>query len=45
MGTYLVKEIIDGGAFQLAKLNGELFLGRISGNWLKLYRGDPTPMQ
>jgi len=45
MGPYIVKDIMDGGIVQLAKLNGELFPRRINGSWLKLYRGDPAPVQ
>ena len=32
LGPYVIKEIIDGGAFQLVKLNGEPFPRRVSGN-------------
>ena len=42
---YVVKEITDGSLVQLAKLNGEPFLGKVKGSRLKLYTGDPTPMQ
>lgn len=38
LGPYIVKEIMDGSVVQLAKLNSELFLGKINGNRLKLYR-------
>ena len=43
LGPYVVKEIIDGGTVQLARLNGEIFLGRVNGSILKLYQGDPAP--
>jgi hypothetical protein len=43
LGPYVIKDISDGGAVQLAKLNGELFPGRINGSRLKVYRDDPTP--
>lgn len=42
LGPYIIKEISDGGVVQLAKLNGELFLGKVNGSQLKLYRGDPA---
>eukprot|EP00253_Pinus_taeda_P003387 PITA_03387 len=40
-GPYVVKEVIDGGAIQLAKLNGDSFPGRVNGSCLKLYMGEP----
>ncbi len=43
LGPYVIKEITNGGANQLAKLNGELFLGKVNGSLLKLYRGDIAP--
>lgn len=45
LGPYVVKEITDGGIVQLVKLNGELFMGRVNGTQLKLYKGDPIPTQ
>jgi len=45
LGPYIVKEIIVGGVVQLVKLNGELFQGKVNGILLKLYTGDPAPMQ
>ena len=42
LGSYIIKEITDGSILQLVKMNGEPFLGRVSGNQLKLYIGDPT---
>ena len=45
LGPYVVKEIIDGGAVQLAKLNGQFFLGKSNGIFLNLYQRDPTPLQ
>eukprot|EP00253_Pinus_taeda_P003520 PITA_03520 len=45
LGLYVVKEIMDGGAIQLMKLNGKLFPGRVNGIWLKLYTGDHAPAQ
>lgn len=42
LGPYVVQEVTDGGAVQLAKLNGEPFLGRLNGSRLKLYTGGPT---
>ena len=32
IGPYVIKEIIDGGTIQLAKLNGEPFQGRVNGS-------------
>jgi len=43
LGPFVVKEITDGGAVQLVKLNGELFPGRMNGSRLKLYTGDHAP--
>jgi len=37
LGPYVIKEITDGGAVQLVKLNGECFLGKVNGNHLKPY--------
>lgn len=37
LGSYVIKEIIDGGAVQLVKLNGEPFPGKMSGSRLKPY--------
>ena len=45
MGPYIIKEITNGNAIQLAKLNEELFLGKFNGSQLMLYRGDPSPMK
>lgn len=42
LGLYVIKEITDGGAIQLVKLNGEPFLGRVNGSQLKPYIGDPV---
>ena len=36
MGPFVVKEINDGGAVQLMKLNGELFPRKVNGSRLKL---------
>lgn len=30
LGPYIIKEIIEGGAVQLVKLNGEPFLGKLN---------------
>lgn len=45
LGPYVFKEITDGGAVQLMTLNGELFPGKVNESQLKLYMGDPTPVQ
>ena len=45
LGPYVVKEITNGGVVQFAKLNGELFPGKVNGIRLKLYHGDPAPAQ
>ena len=37
LGPYVVKEVTDGGAIQLVKLNGDPFLGKVNGNYLKPY--------
>ena len=42
-GPYIVQKV-DGGAFQLAKLNGELFPSMINGSRLKKYRDMPSPL-
>lgn len=40
LGSYVIKEITDGGAVQLTKLNGDPFLGWVSGIRLKPYMRD-----
>ena len=40
LGPYVIKEITDGGAVQLMKLNGYPFLRRVNGSRLKPYVGD-----
>ena len=45
LGPYVVKEITDGDAVQLMKLNGEFFPGRVNGSRLNLYTEDPAPTQ
>ena len=40
LGPYVVKEVIDRGAVQLVKLNGEPFPGKVNGNHLKPYTSD-----
>ena len=40
LGPYIIKEIMDGGAVQLLKMNREPFLGGVNGSRLKLYTGD-----
>jgi len=35
LGPYVIKNIIDGGATQLVKLNGDPFLGKVNGSCLK----------
>lgn len=42
LGPYVVKEVTDGGAVQLAKLDGDPFPGRVNGRLLKLYIGRST---
>eukprot|EP00253_Pinus_taeda_P014849 PITA_14849 len=42
LGPYIVKEVTDGGAVHLAKLNGDPFSGKVNGSPLKLYMGRPT---
>ena len=42
LGPYVVKEVTDRGAVQRVKLNGEPFSGKVNGNRLKPYTGDPT---
>ena len=42
LGPYVVQEVTDGGAVQLAKMNGEPFPGRVNGNHLKHYMGGLT---
>lgn len=43
LGPYVISDISNGGAVQLAKLNGELFPRRINGRRLKVYRDDLAP--
>ena len=40
-GPYVVQKVTDGGAVQLAKLNGELFPSMINGSRLKKYMDRP----
>ena len=42
-GPYIVQKVIDGGAVQLAKLNGEIFPSMVNGSRLKKYRDKPKP--
>ena len=42
-GPYIVKKVTDGGAIQLAKLNGEMFQSMGNGSRLKKYRDVPIP--
>jgi len=42
LGPYVVKEVTDGGAVQLVKLNGEPFPGKVNDNRLKPYMGGKT---
>jgi len=41
--TYIVQEVTNGGAVQLAKLNGEIFPAMVNGSRLKKYRDKPRP--
>ena len=38
-----MQKVTDGGAVQLAKLNGELFPSMVNGSRLKKYRDMPGP--
>ena len=40
-GPYIVQKVTDGGAVQLAKLNGELFPSMVNGSRLKKYTDRP----
>ena len=40
LGPYVIKEITDGGAVQLVKLNRETFRGKVNGSHLKPYTDD-----
>eukprot|EP00253_Pinus_taeda_P021031 PITA_21031 len=42
LGPYVNKEINDGGAIQLVKLNGDTFPGRVNDSRLKPYIDDPA---
>lgn len=42
LGSYVIKEITDGGAIQLVKLNGDPFRGKVNGSHLKPYTSSPT---
>ena len=37
-GLYIVQKVTDGGAVQLAKLNGEILPSMVNGSRLKRYR-------
>jgi len=41
LGPFVINDIMDGGAVQLVKLNGEPFPRKVNGNLLKPYSGDP----
>lgn len=45
LGPYVIKEITDWGAVQLAKLNGNPFPGKVNRSRLKLYTVGLTPAQ
>eukprot|EP00253_Pinus_taeda_P031459 PITA_31459 len=42
LGPYVIEEVTDGGAVQLAKLNGDPFPRRVNGSHLNLYTSGPT---
>ena len=42
LGPYVIKEITDGGAVQLVKLNGDPFPGKVNGSRLKPYTSGPA---
>ena len=42
-GPYLVQKVSDGGAVELAKLNGEILPSMVNGSRLKKYRDGPVP--
>jgi len=41
---YIVQEVTNGGAVQLAKLNGEIFPAMVNGSRLKKYRDSRDPL-
>lgn len=43
LGLYIIKNISNGGAVKLAKLNGQLIPGQVNGSRLKAYRDDSVP--
>ena len=42
-GLYIVQKVTDGGAVQLARLNGEIFPSMVNRSRLKKYRDGPVP--
>ena len=42
-GPYIVQKVTDGGAVQLAKLNGEMLPSMVNGSRLKKYRDKHVP--
>ena len=42
-GPYIVQIVTEGGAVQLAKLNGEILLSMVNGSRLKKYLDRPGP--
>ena len=42
-GPYIVQKFTDGGAVQLAKLNGEILPSMVNGSRLKKYWDGPVP--
>ena len=43
-GPYIVQKVTDGGAVQLAKLNGEILPSMVNGSRLKKYRDKLRPL-
>ena len=42
-GTYIVQKVTNGGAIQLAKLNGEILPSMVNGSRLNKYRDRSGP--
>ena len=42
-GQYIVQRVTNGGAIQLAKLNGEILPSMVNGSRLKKYSDKPGP--
>jgi len=45
LGSYVIKDISDGGTVHLENMIGEVFTSRINRRRLKVYKDDSAPMK